>query len=219
MNLFGRKKVPIKDQVKDWTRGLSREARGLERKIREIRREEAKVKAQIKKLSKDKNNLTAIKILAKGLVQTQKTCDRIYEAKAKINSVNTQLKLNYAQMKVAQTMDKSGEILKAMSALVRLPELQKNCKDLAKQMMRAGVIEEMINDTFEQMEDPDVEELADKEVDKVLFEITQGQLGGIEEIKNKDILKKKQQEEKEAKIAQKQDEDIEDMKKRLAELN
>ncbi len=32
--LLGRKKVPLKDQVKEWTRGLKKEVRGLEREIR-----------------------------------------------------------------------------------------------------------------------------------------------------------------------------------------
>ena len=44
------------------------------------------------------------------------------------------------------------------------------------------MIEEMLEDTFEGLEDDDLEELADKEVEKVLFEVTNGeeQSGGIE---------------------------------------
>jgi len=161
--------------------------------LTEIRREENKIKAQIKKLAKDKNNMTAIKTLAKGLVQSQRTCDRLYQARAQINSVNTQLKLNYAQMKVSETMNKSGEILKMMGNLVKMRELRENCKNFAKQMMKAGIIEDTMEDAFAQLEDPDMEELADKEVDKVLYEITQGQLGKVEEIKNKNLVKEKEQ--------------------------
>ena len=39
---------------------------------------------------------------------------------------------------------------------------------------QAGIIDEMIGDTFELMEDSDIEEEADEEVNKVLFEITNG---------------------------------------------
>eukprot|EP00466_Bigelowiella_natans_P016744 jgi/Bigna1/89131/estExt_fgenesh1_pg.C_440064 len=204
--LLGRKKVPISEQVKEWTKGLRKESRG-------IRREEDKIKRQIKKLAKDKNSLTAIKTLAKGLVQSNKTCDRLYQAKAQINSVSTQLKLNYAQMKVAETMEKSGEIMKTMGQLMRLPELQANCKEFAKQMMKAGIIEEVVADTFEQLEDPDVDELADKEVNKVIFEITEGQFGKVESIKDDRKLYK---EEKNDKVVEdEKDEDVEEMKKRL----
>lgn len=41
---------------------------------------------------------------------------------------------------------------------------------------QAGIIEEMLEDTFESMEDgEDMEEEAEEEVDKILFEITAGE--------------------------------------------
>ena len=39
---------------------------------------------------------------------------------------------------------------------------------------QAGIIEEMMEDTFESMEDDDVEEAASEEVEKILWEITSG---------------------------------------------
>lgn len=39
---------------------------------------------------------------------------------------------------------------------------------------QAGIIEEMLEDTFEGMEEDDVEEAAQEEVDKILFEVTKG---------------------------------------------
>lgn len=42
------------------------------------------------------------------------------------------------------------------------------------------MIEEMMEDTFEGLEDDDLEEEADKEVDKVLFEITNGELDPLQ---------------------------------------
>lgn len=43
------------------------------------------------------------------------------------------------------------------------------------------MIEELLDETFEALEDDDVEELADKEVEKVLWEVTSGQLGQLSE--------------------------------------
>lgn len=40
--------------------------------------------------------------------------------------------------------------------------------------MQAGIIEEMLEDTFEGLEEDDLEEAAQEEVDKVLFEVTKG---------------------------------------------
>lgn len=36
-----------------------------------------------------------------------------------------------------------------------------------------------MDETFESLEDDDIEELADKEVEKVLWEVTSGQLGQL----------------------------------------
>ena len=42
--------------------------------------------------------------------------------------------------------------------------------------LQAGIIEEMLEDTFEGMEEDDLEEAAQEEVDKVLFELTKGKI-------------------------------------------
>ena len=41
------------------------------------------------------------------------------------------------------------------------------------------MMEEMLEETFVGLEDDDVEELADKEVEKILWEVTSGQLGEL----------------------------------------
>jgi charged multivesicular body protein 3 len=40
--------------------------------------------------------------------------------------------------------------------------------------LKAGIIEEMIDDTMDVMDDEDIEEAADEEVNKVLMEVTAG---------------------------------------------
>ena len=50
----------------------------------------------------------------------------------------------------------------------------------------------MMSDFFEQLDDSDLEEDADEEVDKVLFEITEGQLGKAVSAPSKQISRSKQ---------------------------
>jgi len=45
--------------------------------------------------------------------------------------------------------------------------------------VQAGILEEMLEDTLEMDEDEELEEEADAEVDKVLFELTNGKLGVV----------------------------------------
>ncbi|KAF6320973.1 charged multivesicular body protein 3 [Rhinolophus ferrumequinum] len=73
---------------------------------------------------------------------------------------------------------KSTEVMKAMQSLVKIPEIQATMRELSKEMMKAGIIEEMLEDTFESMDDQEeMEEEAEMEIDKILFEITAGALG------------------------------------------
>ena len=68
-------------------------------------------------------------------------------------------------------MQKSAEIMRVMNNLVKLPEIAETMQSLSKEMVKAGVIEEMVDDVFDQ-EESDLDDEAEEEVDRVLAEIT-----------------------------------------------
>jgi len=83
-----------------------------------------------------------------------------------------------ATLRIAGAMQKSTEVMKSMQQLIKVPEVAATMQALSKEMMKAGIIEEMLEDTMEGLEDTEeLEEAAQEEVDKVLWEITAGQLG------------------------------------------
>lgn len=60
--------------------------------------------------------------------------------------------------------------MQAMQSLVRLPEVANTMREMSKEMMKAGIIEEMMDETMESLEDTDeMEEEAQSEVDKVTY--------------------------------------------------
>ena len=81
-------------------------------------------------------------------------------------------------MKLAGSMKASTDVMKSMSNLMKIPELQKTMMEMSKEMMKAGIIEEMINDTMDSVldEDGELDNIADAEVEKIILEITQGKL-------------------------------------------
>ncbi|KAF0313544.1 Charged multivesicular body protein 3 [Amphibalanus amphitrite] len=178
MGLFGRSKEPDpKEQVQEWTRKLRKEGYQLDRQIRAIQREEEKVKRSLKEAAK-KGDRSVCTVLAKEVVHSRKAISRIYTTKAQINSVSLQMKQQLAQIRVAGAMSQSTEVMQAMQQLVKVPEVAKTMQDMSKEMMKAGILEEMMEDTFEGLDDQDeLEEAAQEEVDKVLWEITKGELG------------------------------------------
>lgn len=62
--------------------------------------------------------------------------------------------------------------MRDVNSLVRLPQLIGTMQDLSRELVKAGVIDEMVGDTLpEATMDEEEEEAAESEVDKVLGEI------------------------------------------------
>lgn len=164
-------------QVNEWTSKIRKEGYQLDRQIRGIQREEEKVKRSMKEAAQ-KNDRDTCTILAKEVIRARKAVTRIYTSKAHLSSVQLQMKNQLAILRVAGSLQKSTEVMAAMQSLVRLPEIGAVMQEMSKEMMKAGIIEEMMDETFDSMEDTDeMEEAAQAEVDKVLWELTEGKLG------------------------------------------
>lgn len=59
-----------------------------------------------------------------------------------------------------------------MNQLIKLPQFNAVMQTMAREMEKAGLIDEMMNDTLDSMDDEGIDEAADTEVNKVLDEIT-----------------------------------------------
>ena len=222
MGLFGKTKPPDpKEQVKEWTRKLRKERNGLDRQIRQIQRGEAQAVNSIKQAAK-KNDPASAKILAREVVNARKAVSRIHTTKANISSVEMQMQAQASQLRVAGCLQRSTDVMKSMQRLVRIPEIQQTMQDMSKEMMKAGIIEEMMEDTMEALDDPEeLEEDVQKEVDRVLQEITLGVKNDLSKAPRAPEasvelpeLPDKEEEEEEKEV----EEDMEEMQSRLAAL-
>ncbi|XP_069488285.1 charged multivesicular body protein 3 isoform X3 [Ambystoma mexicanum] len=202
-------------QVNEWSLKIRKEMRVIDRQIRDIQREEEKVKRSIKEAAKKGQRDVCI-ILAKEMIRSKKAVSKLYASKAHMNSVLMGMKNQLSVLRVAGSLQKSTEVMKAMQNLVKIPEIQATMRDLSKEMMKAGIIEEMLEDTFESMDDQeDMEEEAEMEIDKILFDITAGALG---KAPNKVTDALPEVEPEGATAISEDEEDIEAMKSRLAAL-
>ncbi|KAF7201822.1 charged multivesicular body protein 3 [Nothobranchius furzeri] len=178
MGLFGRTpEKPPKDLINEWSQKIRKEMRVIDRQIRDIQREQEKVKRSIKDAAK-KGQKDVCVVLAKEMIHSKRAVTKLYASKAQMNSILLSMKNQLALVRVAGSLQKSTEVMKAMQSLVKIPEIQATMRELSKEMTKAGIIEEMLEDTFESMEDgEDMEEAAEEEVDKILFDLTAGALG------------------------------------------
>lgn len=104
-----------------------------------------------------------------------------------------------AMAKVTGSLQKSTEIMKLSNQVVKLPQVSQAMREMSMEMTKgrliqyipyghsgvtdrptfhqAGIMEEMMDDVIEADADEELEEEADAEVDKVLFDLTDGKLG------------------------------------------
>ncbi|CAL8140214.1 unnamed protein product [Orchesella dallaii] len=178
MGLFGKSTPPDpKVQVTEWRKKIRRESTALDRQINGIRREEDKIKRSVKEAAK-KGDKDVCRIYAKELVRSRRAISKIYVSKAHLNSIQMHMQEQLAILKTSGSLQKSTQVMQAVSALIKIPEVAQTMRELSKEMMKAGIMEEMINDTFESLEDQEeLEEAADEEIDNILWEVTAGQLG------------------------------------------
>jgi len=155
-----------------------------------IQREEDKIKRSLKEAAK-KGDKDVCLVYAKELVRSKKAISKIYTSKAHLNSISLHMKeqlgivdksklcctqdrilylmdfLYAAMLKTAGSLQKSTQVMQSVQALFRIPEMAATMRELSKEMMRAGLLEEMMEETFEGLEDTDDIEEAEDEVQGV----------------------------------------------------
>lgn len=124
-----------------------------------------------------KQAISETKIFARELVRIRKQTTRLNTSRAQLQSVGMQVNEAFSVRKIQGSLQKSTAIMKDVNTLVRMPELQTSMYQLSAELVKAGIIEEMVEDAMpvdELLEEEEDE--ADAEVDKVLQEILQGKL-------------------------------------------
>ena len=122
--------------------------------------------------SKAKQAQKEVRDFARELIRVRRTSARLVTSKAQLSSVQMQVNEAFAVRKIEGSIRASVGVMRDVNSLIRLPELAGTMQELSVELMKAGIIEEMVEDALP--EDPDAlfeDEEAEEEVDKVLGEI------------------------------------------------
>ncbi|ORX41293.1 Snf7-domain-containing protein [Kockovaella imperatae] len=196
------------EKVRAWKSKLRQEERGLDREIANLDRATAKSKAELKALAK-RNDAKSARILAKELVRAKHQRDRLISSKARMGSIQMQLQHQLSMVKVTGAFQKSSEIMKTTNQLVKLPQLSATMREMSMEMTKSGIMSEMMEETLDTIDDDEIEEEADAEVEKVLFELTDGKLGQAGKVGGE--LPVKEEDEQEAAEMQKMQREMQDL--------
>lgn len=159
---------------------LRSNARTLDRDIQRLRGVENKTRQFIIAASKRaqrnpsqaKQAASETRTFARELIRVRKQIARLATSKAQLQSVQMQVNEAFSVRKIEGSLKASTGIMKDVNSLVRLPELTGTMRELSQELMKAGIIEEMVGDTLpnEDLTEGEDEE-AETEVDKVLGEV------------------------------------------------
>ncbi|KAL0887296.1 hypothetical protein Bca101_011279 [Brassica carinata] len=151
MNIIKPKPDP-KQLLRDWQRKLRQECRNIERQIRAAKRNDMVSAKCVSGL--------VFQALAKEIVSSRRTVNRLYENKAQINSISMHLG------------ESSAEVMKLVNNLMKAPQMAATMQEFSKEMTKAGVIEDFVNDAIDNaLDSENMEEEIEDEVDQVLTAI------------------------------------------------
>ncbi|KAH7862558.1 hypothetical protein Vadar_006418 [Vaccinium darrowii] len=211
-------------QLRDWQSHLRKECRNIERQIIDIQREEKRVQKAIKDAAK-RNDMGSAKALAKEIVRSRQTVNRLHENKAQLNSISMHLGESVAIARTVGHLSKSAEVMKLVNNLMKAPEIAVTMQSFSKEMIKAGLIEETVNDALDSaLDTEDIEEETEAEVDKVLTALAGETAAELPEAVRKQKLKQATTVEGAARedeaIAEGADEeeDLEEIRARLARV-
>ena len=177
---------PTPEEQKRKCNALVRQnVRKLDRDIQQLKATEAKTKSLILQSSKRAQRSPSmakqanqdVRIFARELIRVRKQNGRLQTSKAQLQSVQMQVNEAFSVRKIEGSIKASTGIMKDVNSLVRLPELTGTMRELSSELMKAGIIEEMLDDTLmdNEMLEGEADE-AEEEVDKVLSDILKDRL-------------------------------------------
>ena len=152
--------------------------RKIDRDIAAVKRAEAQTKNLILQAdrrgardpTRAKQAQKEVRDFARELIRARQTSARLVTGRAQLNSVQMQVNEAFAVRKIEGSIRASVGIMKDVNTLIRLPELAGTMQELSVELMKAGIIEEMVGDSLPE-DDILEDEEAEGEVDKVLGEI------------------------------------------------
>ena len=132
------------------------------------------MKLELKQLLKKEGGAEqpSVRILAKELAKTQKLKDNLQTAIAQMNSISMQLSEQISMVRVSGTFETSTDMTKMMNSCVakQLPGMQTNMTAMQKEMIKAGIMQEMATEAFEDAMEPNID-LDDAEIDDILSQL------------------------------------------------
>lgn len=195
---------------------IRKNQRELDKQINGLKGSETKTKAMIKQCAA-RGDMKSAKMLAKEIYKVDKHREKLVLSKTQLNSVRLQVNESFALLKVQGSMKASTSVMREVNQLVRLPEITSTMSQLSQELMKAGVIDEVVTDTLESLDDNDelmMESDDEQKVSSILDEVLRPPVKQRKQPSSHTVEAREEEEEEDAEDL----EAINDMRERLKAL-
>mmetsp|Transcript_1510 Transcript_1510/g.1631 ORF Transcript_1510/g.1631 Transcript_1510/m.1631 type:complete len:226 (-) Transcript_1510:1556-2233(-) len=169
-----------KEQMRKINQLLRKNKRELDRSMNQLQPLKKKTEALIKKSAKDKDYKSA-KIYARELININRQYNKLYLSKTRIDSITMSINEQWSMNKLTSSLQLLTGVMKDVNQLVSLGAILGTMQELLKELMKAGVINEMMDDMVElDVEDDELESESQDEVNKIIQSLTEDKFSKID---------------------------------------
>jgi len=162
--------VSVKEMIRQNDRAIKRAIRDIEREVKSTEREQKELQKNIKTLAKQ-GQMGAARSNAKMLVRSRRQVTKMYEMKAHLIGVRTNI-INMRSIEaMTSAMKKSSKAMIKMNRMLNVKNMNKIMKDFLREQEKMGVLQESVGDAIDSAmgEEGETEE-AEAEINKVMGE-------------------------------------------------
>jgi charged multivesicular body protein 3 len=159
---------------------LRKNKRELDRSLSNLKPLQKKTELLIAKAAKAGDYKTA-RIYAKELIQINNQYNKLYTSRTRIESINMSINEQWQMNKLTQSIASSTSVMKDVNALNRIGVISGTMQELSKELTKAGIINEMMDDMVDLEMDDEIEQESAEEVNKIISTITENKLNKIDQ--------------------------------------
>lgn len=209
-----------KEQMRKINQLLRKNKRELDRSMNQLQPLKKKTESLIKKSAKEKD-IKLAKIYARELQNINKQYNKLHLSQARIDSITMSINEQWSMNKLTQSMQALTVVMKDVNQLVNLGVVSGSMQDLQKELMKSGIINEMMDDMVDMdMEDDELEDESQDQINKIIEDLTQDQFSKIDSTVPSDKLEVEEQQLNEIQMEDNEEdhEALDEMRERLKAL-
>lgn len=178
-----------KEQMRKINQLLRKNKRELDRSMNQLQPLKKKTESLIKKSTKNKDYKSA-RIYAKELININRQYNKLYLSKTRVDSITMSINEQWSMNKLTNSLQLLTGVMKDVNQLISLGAILSTMQELLKELMKAGIINEMMDDMVDlDVEDDELESESQDEVNKIIQSLTEDKFSKIEnEVPSSDLI-------------------------------